>query len=92
VHYEFEPEPHVASGAATLDAAAMGFLTAEQIQSLKLALVRGDISQLRHLIDDLFVEHRDVGVKLGMWVDAYDYDSLRRVLDEAASSPRQADR
>jgi signal transduction histidine kinase len=86
VRYEYERAP-VADPSATqptvLDPTALSRLPAEQRRSLDQALRRGDIRQLRSLVDTIAHDHAGLAAGIRTYVDTYDYDRLRRLLDSA---------
>ena len=70
-----------AANAASLDSAALAQLPEEQRQLLDQALRRGDIRQLRATIAEIAREQAGLAAGLGVLVNAYDYEGLRRLLD-----------
>lgn len=85
VTYEYEeakPQPPAASmDFPILKPAALGNLSAEHYQLLDQALHRGDIIQLRGLIDELSRDHSELAAAMNSLVEAYDYARLRTLLD-----------
>jgi PAS domain S-box-containing protein len=86
VRYEDDVMPTaaaVASAPSVLSAEALTRLPGELRDGLEQALRRGDIRQLRQLVDE--IGRRDAGLALGVrvLVDAYEYERLRRLLDAA---------
>ena len=75
-----EPAPDITP---VLEAAALTCLSAEQVRRFDQALLRGDMQLLRGLIAELGAVHGDVAAGMGLLLDAYDYASLRRLLDSA---------
>ena len=86
VRYDYEPTPPVARAAPAsviLDPAALARLSAAQLLGLDHALHRGDIRQLRDLVEVISRDHAELAAGMRVLVDAYDYDRLRRLLDAA---------
>jgi signal transduction histidine kinase/CHASE1-domain containing sensor protein/DNA-binding response OmpR family regulator len=84
VLYTYEAaEPAPGTTPAALDAAALTCLSAEQVRRFDQALLRGDAQLLRELIAEIASTHGGVAAGLGLLVDAYDYEGLRRLLDSA---------
>ncbi|MEI6653366.1 MAG: CHASE domain-containing protein [Verrucomicrobiota bacterium] len=75
-----EPAPNITPA---LDAAALTCLSAEQVRRFDQALLRGDAQLLRELIAELAAAHGEVAAGMGLLLSAYDYASLRRLLDSA---------
>lgn len=74
-----EPAPGITP--AALDAAALTCLSAEQVRHFDQALLRGDAQLLRELIAEISSTHGGVAAGLGLLVDVYDYEGLRRLLE-----------
>jgi len=68
---------------SALDAAALTCLSAEQVRRFDQALLRGDAQLLREMVAELATTRGGVAAGLGLLLDAYDYASLRRLLDSA---------
>ncbi len=92
VRYEHEagsscgPE---AAELAPLEPAEPARLSAEQCQVLDKALRRGDIRQLRDMVEMLAREQAGLAAQLRVLVEAFDYDGLRRLLDAATETAGQ---
>jgi DNA-binding response OmpR family regulator len=79
-HYEYEAPPPAVASPAALDSAALAQLPAEQRLLLDQALRRGDIRQLRATVAAIASERAELAAGIGVLVNAYDYDGLRRLL------------
>ena len=86
VHYEYEPAPDPAGPKdlpAALTAGALAQLPAAMRQDLALALRRGDIRQLRSLVEAIARDQAGLAAALRLSLDAYDYARLSRLLEES---------
>jgi PAS domain S-box-containing protein len=86
VRYDYEPAPsasRAAPASAILDSGALACLSTECRRLLDQALRRGDIRQLRGLIEEISRDHAALATSISALLDAYDYDRLRRLLDAA---------
>jgi PAS domain S-box-containing protein len=91
LRFDYEQAP--LTGAATtaapieLDPATLVRLPEELRNGLDQAVRRGDIVVLRNLVEKLAPDHATLAAGIRVFVDAYDYDGLRRLLDAAKGMP-----
>jgi len=84
IRYEYEPTVSAVSGGkgkTGIDLEALAGLPEEQRLLLEHSLRRGDVRQLRDLVAAIASERAGLATGIKAFVDAYDYDGLRRVLD-----------
>ncbi|MEI8078110.1 MAG: response regulator, partial [bacterium] len=89
VRYTEEPVPvtgHAATEPAEPDATALARLPTELCRRLDHALRRGDIRQLRSLVEGLARDQAGLAVGLGRLIDNYQYDRLHCLLETAKSA------
>ncbi len=83
VRYEYDGPPSldlVPKQPYALTSEALSALSSERQSSLYLALQRGDITQLRKLVEELSLDHAELAAEIGVLVNAYDYDRLLLLL------------
>jgi PAS domain S-box-containing protein len=85
VRYEYDEVSATVAPATpvALAPAVLARLSAEQRDGLDQALRRGDIRQLRLLVEAIAADHAEMAAGIRALVDTYDYDRLRHLLDAA---------
>ena len=89
VRYEFWPDSPSTDPAAAVAPAAPAErvrLSPEQSGVLDQALRRGDVRQLRKMVEELAFEQAGLAAEIRTLVEAYDYDGLRRLLEPASET------
>ena len=82
LQYEYEPQELVIPREnPVLDNEALSQVPAEMCRQLSLALHRGDVRQLQGLVETLGLDHAELARGIRVFVDAYDYDRLRHLID-----------
>ncbi len=88
LQYEYEPQALIIpQGKPAIDAEALSRLPVEMCHLLSQALHRGDIQQLRSLVDTLERDHAALANGIRILIDAYDYDHLRQLIEERVVLP-----
>jgi len=82
LQYEYEPQSLIIPQEnLVLDAESFSHVPAEMCRLLRQALQRGDIQQLRGLVERLEADHAELARGIRVLVDAYDYDCLRQLIE-----------
>jgi PAS domain S-box-containing protein len=82
LQYEYEPQRLIIPQEnLVLDAESFSHVPAEMCRLLRQALQRGDIQQLRGLVERLEADHAELARGIRVLVDAYDYDCLRQLIE-----------
>jgi PAS domain S-box-containing protein len=82
LQYEYEPqELIIPQKNPAFENEALSHVSAEMCRLLSQALHRGDIQQLRGLVETLERDHATLARGMRVLVDAYDYDRLRHLID-----------
>jgi hypothetical protein len=82
LQYEYEPQELIIPQKNTVfENEAFSHVSAEMCRLLSQALHRGDIQQLRGLVETLERDHATLARGMRVLVDAYDYDRLRHLID-----------
>ena len=89
--YEYEPQAVIIpQETPVFDAEGLSHLPVEMCRLLSQALQRGDIQQLRGLVDAIERDHAALAKGIGLLVDAYDYDRLNHLLEARGVFPHEA--
>jgi signal transduction histidine kinase/DNA-binding response OmpR family regulator len=90
IQYEYEPSSSgisVENEFPVLDAEALLRLPAEIRYLIKQALKRGDIQQLRDLVETIALDQIGIANGIRILVNAYDYGRLRNLIESAERNP-----
>jgi PAS domain S-box-containing protein len=90
IQYEYEPSSSgisVENEFPVLDAEALLRLPAEIRYLIKQALKRGDIHQLRDLVETIALDQIGIANGIRILVNAYDYGRLRNLIESAERTP-----
>jgi len=91
VQYEYEPhtsEKDVENELPVLEAEALSCMPVELRRMISQALKRGDIHQLRDVVDTLALTHEGLANGIRVLVDAYDYARLRHLIEAVERNPQ----
>jgi CheY-like chemotaxis protein len=90
LQYEYEPqELIIPQENLVLDDESFSHVPVEMCRLLGQALQRGDIQQLRDLVETLERDHAALASGISVLVDAYDYDRLLQLIEARGGSKNE---